>query len=299
MDILHLDENKIEQIEGMSVDYPYCMHKRNLTDIVIPWHWHEELELGYLEKGTSIISTVNAEYTIHQGDGFFINTNVMDTKRNAVPGHAALEINHIFHPVFLSGHFKSRFESKYLNPILKNRQIEVHIIRHGTSSGNAILSNLIKLKELQENPDVEIQTRNLLSETWLLLREELHTNFHETVCPSESENRLRNMLLFIHTHYAEKITLQEIASNASLSAREAQRCFQRILHQSPSEYLISYRLNHAKKMLLETNDSITEIAFLCGFSDASYFSKIFRKKSGFTPMEYRKKIFDSHSSKKI
>ena len=102
MDILHLDENKIEQIEGMSTDYPYCMHQRNLTDIVIPWHWHEELELGYLEKGTSIITTVNAEYTIHQGDGFFINTNVMDTKRNAVPGHTALEINHIFHPVFLS-----------------------------------------------------------------------------------------------------------------------------------------------------------------------------------------------------
>lgn len=291
MDILHLDENKIEQIEGMSTDYPYCMHQRNLTDIVIPWHWHEELELGYLEKGTSIITTVNAEYTIHQGDGFFINTNVMDTKRNAVPGHTALEINHISHPVFLSGHFKSRFETKYLNPILKNRQIEVHIIRHGTSSGNAILSNLMKLKELQKNPDVEIQTRNLLSETWLLLQEELRINFHGTICPSENENRLRNMLLFIHTHYSEKLTLEEIASNASLSVREAQRCFQRILHQSPYEYLISYRLNNAKKMLLETNDSITEIAFHCGFSDASYFSKTFRKDTGFTPMEYRKKRF--------
>ena len=291
MDILHLDENKIEQIEGMSTDYPYCMHQRNLTDIVIPWHWHEELELGYLEKGTSIITTVNAEYTIHQGDGFFINTNVMDTKRNAVPGHTALEINHIFHPVFLFFHFKSRFETKYLNPILKNRQIEVHIIRHGTSSGNAILSNLMKLKELQKNPDVEIQTRNLLSETWLLLQEELRINFHGTICLSENENRLRNMLLFIHTHYSEKLTLEEIASNASLSVREAQRCFQRILHQSPYEYLISYRLNNAKKMLLETNDSITEIAFHCGFSDASYFSKTFRKDTGFTPMEYRKKRF--------
>ena len=289
MHILELDENKIEQVEGMSVDYPYCMHKRNLTDIVIPWHWHEELELGYLEKGTSIITTANAEYTIHQGDGFFINTNVMDTKRNAAPRHTALEINHIFHPVFLSGHFKSRFETKYLNPILKNRQIEVHIIRQGTSSGNAILANLIKLKELQENPDVEIQTRNLLSETWLLLQEELRTNLHGTVCPSENENRLRNMLLFMHTHYSEKLTLQEIASNANLSVREAQRCFQRILHQSPNEYLISYRLNHAKKMLLETNNSITEIAFQCGFSDASYFSKTFRKDTGFTPIEYRKK----------
>ncbi len=293
MEILNLDENKIEQIEGMSTDYPYCMHQRNLTNIVIPWHWHEELELGYLETGTSIITTVNAEYTIHQGDGFFINTNVMDTKRNAIPGQTALEINHIFHPVFLSGHFKSRFETKYLNPILKNRQIEVHIIRHGTPSGNAILSNLIKLKELQRNPNVEIQTRNLLSETWLLLQEELLTNFHGTICPSEYENKLRNMLLFIHTHYSEKLSLAEIASSASLSAREAQRCFQRVLHQSPSEYLIAYRLNHAKKMLLETNDSITEIAFRCGFSDAPYFSKTFRKDTGMTPKEYRNYQFSA------
>lgn len=71
MHILELDENKIEQVEGMSVDYPYCMHKRNLTDIVIPWHWHEELELGYLEKGTSIITTANAEYTCSSGGWIF------------------------------------------------------------------------------------------------------------------------------------------------------------------------------------------------------------------------------------
>lgn len=288
MNIFRLDENKIEQIDGMSTDYPYCMHQRNLTDIVIPWHWHEELELGYLEKGTSSISTLHAEYIIHQGDGFFINTNVMDTKKNAAPGHTALEINHIFHPVFLSGHFKSRFETKYLNPILKNRQIEVHIIRQGTSYGNAILSNLVKLKELQQNPDSEFQTRNILSETWLLLLDELRANFHETICPSENEIRLRNMLLFIHTHYAEKLSIAEIASSANLSVREAQRCFQRVLHQSPSEYVMSYRLNAAKKMLLETNASITEIAFRCGFSDAPYFSKTFRANTGIPPMEYRK-----------
>lgn len=99
------------------------------------------------------------------------------------------------------------------------------------------------------------------------------------------------MLLFIHTHYSEKLTLAEIASNAGLGVREAQRCFQRVLHQSPSEYLIAYRLNNAKKMLLETNASITEIAFHCGFSDAPYFSKTFRKDTGITPMEYRKKKF--------
>lgn len=53
----------------------------------------------------------------------------MDRKYNARPGTPVREINHIFHPVFLGGHFHSRFESKYLYPILKNQQLEVHIIR--------------------------------------------------------------------------------------------------------------------------------------------------------------------------
>lgn len=53
----------------------------------------------------------------------------MDRKYNARPGTPVREINHIFHPVFLGGHFHSRFESIYLYPILKNQQLEVHIIR--------------------------------------------------------------------------------------------------------------------------------------------------------------------------
>lgn len=79
------DENQVEKIEGMSIEYPYCLHQRNLTDIVIPWHWLEELELGYIESGASRIRTVNGEYIVHQGDGFFINSQVMDLKENAAP----------------------------------------------------------------------------------------------------------------------------------------------------------------------------------------------------------------------
>lgn len=288
MSILQLDENQIEQIDGMTPEYPYCMHQRDLTDIVIPWHWHEELELGYMENGTSIISTLNAEYTIHQGDGFFVNTNVMCSKKNAAPGHYALEINHLFHPVFLSGHFKSLIDTKYLQPILKNRQIEIHIIRYGSSVSDAILKNLIQLKELQALDNVEFQTRNLLSETWLLLREELQMNFHVNIQTSENESRLRQMLLFIHSHYSEKLTLAQIATCANISEREVLRCFQRGLHQSPIEYLVSYRINAAKKLLLKSDFSMTEISYRCGFSDASYFSKTFRGAVGISPMEYRK-----------
>ncbi len=283
------DENQVEKIEGMSIEYPYCLHQRNLTDIVIPWHWHEELELGYIESGASRIRTVNGEYIVHQGDGFFINSQVMDLKENAAPGSYTLEINNIFHPVFLSGHFKSRFETKYLDPLIKNRKIEVHLIRPGHRTSDRLLTNLRKLKELQEQPDAEFATRNLLSESWLLLLEDIQGQQPgDTAVKTESQDRLRSMIAYIHGHYQEKLTLAQIAGCAAVSEREALRCFRRHLQQTPVAYLTGFRLNQAKKLLAETELSVTEISFRCGFSDSAYMGKVFRKAFELTPQGYRK-----------
>ncbi|WP_087064409.1 helix-turn-helix domain-containing protein [Intestinibacillus massiliensis] len=283
------DENQVEQIHGMTTEYPYCMHEQDLTDIVIPWHWHEEVELGYIEEGASTISTIDAEYVIHQGDGFFINTNVMDMKKNASPGGHTLEINHIFHPVFLSGHFKSLFETKYLNPILNNRQISVHIIRRGQKAANQILNNLYHLRELQAQSDTEFQTRNILSETWLLLIREIQENFTPAAAvPNDEQNRIRSMISFVNQHYAEKLTVAEIAASAGISVREAQRSFRHSVGQSPSDYILGFRLNRAKKLLAESELSITEISYQCGFSDSAYFGKLFLRECNMTPSAFRR-----------
>ena len=133
-----------------------------------------------------------------------------------------VEINHIFHPVFLSGHFKSRFETKYLSPVINDRQIEVHILRKGHTISDQILHNLYRLKELQRNPNAEFPTRNILSDTWLILVNELRENPGERVLAgTEQKDRLRSMIAYIHRHYAEKITLSEIAEVSGISEREA------------------------------------------------------------------------------
>ncbi len=292
-----VDENQVEQIEGMTNDYPYVMTETNLTDFVVPWHWHEELELGYIERGTSKIITLNGEYMIHQGDGFFINKNVMDMKENAEPGEETLEINHIFHPVFLGGYHRSRFETKFLAPIINNRQVEVHVIRRGHPVSNQILNNLARLRRVQAEEDSEFQTRNILSDTWLLLREELRENFKAADEGSYSQqDRVRTMLSYIHRNYGEKLAIPDIADAVGVSEREVTRSFRRYLNQSPTEYILSYRLNEAKRLLAEGDLNITEITFKCGFSDSAYFGKQFRKMVGTTPTAYRREK-QEHGSK--
>lgn len=287
----HTDQNLVEHIDGMTIEFPYCMHQRNLTNFIVPWHWHEELELGYIEKGTSIIRTLTQEYTVHQGDGFFINTNVVNTKLNGTPGKTALEINHIFHPIFIGGHFGSLITAKYLHPILQNQNLSVHVIRRGTKEADAILNNLVLLKEKNSSENQEILIRNLLSETWLLLLAELEKHFVPPLtADTEKENQMKNMLSYIHRNYAEKITLAEIANAASISEREANRNFQKLIHLTPFEYLMNYRLEQARKLLEKSSLSITEISYRCGFSDNTYMGKQFRKKYNMTPGEYRQKI---------
>jgi len=294
MQPFEVDENQVEKIEGMTIEYPYCLHHRNLTDTVIPWHWHEELELGYIEEGASQIRTLNAEYVIPQGDGFFINSNVMDMKQNAAPGHRTMEINNIFHPVFLAGHFKSRFETKYLNPVIKNRQIEVHIIHRGTETADRLLSNLRRLKAFGEQPDNEFAVRNLLSDCWMMLPQSIREAQPAKAVPlAEGQERLRNMVAYIHSHYGEKLTLAGIAARAAVSEREALRCFRKYFQQSPFEYLLGFRLNQAKAMLLETDLPITQISYRCGFSDSAYLGKQFKKAFGMTPLAFRNR----HQSK--
>lgn len=284
------DQNQVEKIEGMSIEFPYCMHRRDLTDFVVPWHWHEELELGYIEAGTSVIRTVDGEFPVCQGNGFFINTNVVDTKRSGSPGEPVLEVNHIFHPIFIGGHFGSRITAKYLNPVLQNHRLSVHIIHRGSKEADALLDQLIRLKELNREPDQEIPIRNTLSAAWLLLLKELNAHFKAPqAMETEKQNRLRSMLFYIHQNFGEKITLEEIASAANISSREANRVFQTVTQQTPFEYLVNYRLARAKELLSRSDLSVTEISGRCGFTDSAYMAKQFRKAWGMSPKEYRQR----------
>lgn len=218
-----------------------------------------------------------------------INTNVLDTKFNGNPGKAAHEVNHIFHPVFIGGHFGSRITSKYLNPVLQNQQISVHVIRHGSKEADSLLNHLIMLREMNRKPDQEILIRNTLSAAWLLLLEEIKKHYEvPKTTDTEKQNRIKSMISYIHRNFGDKLTLEGIASAANISTREANRIFQKTIQQTPFEYLMSYRLIKAKELLSDTDLPITEISYRCGFTDSTYMGKQFKKNFGTTPSASRK-----------
>ena len=107
--------------------------------------------------------------------------------------------------------------------------------------------------------------------------------------PHQDHLRTTKMLDYIHNHFAENISLTEIAKVAGLGERECLRCFQRTIQLSPMQYLLKYRIMRGADLLLQNPaSSISEIAGLCGFDSPSNFAKMFKRFYNTTPREYRK-----------
>lgn len=281
---LRILNNQKEDVEGIHNEYPYVFHHVDLTKTVIPWHWHEELEFCYVQSGSVKVATAGQSQTFVQGEGFYINGNVLTSMTDAVD---CVIDSHLFHPVFLGGHFKSIYEMKYINPVIQNKNLDMLPIRGETGTQRHLLQKLRDLSKLQSRQDVEMQTRNLISEIWLLLLEELKNTQLKTA-PMKNQDRLLTMLAYIQENYTRKLTLQEIADASAVSTRECLRCFQAAIHQSPMEYLIDYRIQAATKLLESTSLSVTEIAMRTGWGSNSYFTKMFRQLRGKTPNAHRK-----------
>ena len=130
-----------------------------------------------------------------------------------------------------------------------------------------ILRLLQQVSAVQETPYSEFRTRNLFSDLWLQLLQEMETLDRQSALPkSVDQERIQMMLAFIHRNYAEKITLEQIASSAMISKRECLRCFQTAIGKPPVAYLLEYRIQKAEQLLRATGLSVTEIAMQTGFS---------------------------------
>ena len=285
---LRIRTNQMEEIEGLHNEYPYAFHHVSLRVTEVPWHWHEALEFNLVLDGEVKVSTASQTQVFQKGEGFFLNSNVlaaMDSDTDCIMD------SHLFHPVFLSGHFKSVFETKYLNPIVQNRNLDMVAFRGTNTQQKQILNKLRQLGQLQKEPDTEFQTRNLLSEIWLFLLDEIKNAEPNIYHPQQkNQDRILTMISFIQENFAEKLTLEDIADSAAVSTRECLRCFKSSIRQSPMDYLIEYRVRTAKKMLETTDLSITDIALRCGFNSNSYYTKLFHRICGKTPNVYRKEL---------
>lgn len=105
---------------------------------------------------------------------------------------------------------------------------------------------------------------------------------------SKWDVQLKNVRDYLSSHYAEKISLENVASQFYLNKFTMIRYFKDQYGMSPIAYLLQVRITKAKEMLRFTNNNIDEVAWKCGFPDGNYFSRAFKKIEHITPREYRR-----------
>lgn len=108
--------------------------------------------------------------------------------------------------------------------------------------------------------------------------------------PSPESKRMDKVYEFIKENYRSKITAQQVASMVNMSESAFSHFFKKSTKRSFSKFLIDTRLGEACKLLLETQDSVNEICFRCGYTNLSNFNRLFKKYIGMTPVAYRRQL---------
>ena len=109
------------------------------------------------------------------------------------------------------------------------------------------------------------------------------------VIEKNRDEAVMGVVNYIGEHYREPITLERLSEHFFISKNTLCRNFARVMKCSVMEYCALVRLNMAKRLLTETQKSMGEIAELCGYSSANYFSLMFKRSVGLSPREYRQK----------
>ena len=287
--IFQVDSNRRELADHKTNEIPCAAYVDRYYNSSYHWHWHDELEITFVTEGAIETFVNNERYILNENDGIFINSGVIHKYGSGIENAVCVMPNVVFHPNFICGENNSMHQ-KYVTPILNSVEFSHRIFRSDNESDKPFLECIRNAYNAAENKDwgYEFKLRERLSELLLLLYPLADNNAHSEI--SADIYRLRMMMDFIKNNFSSHIKLSDIASAAGVSVRECQRCFEKGLKITPMQYITELRIDLARRLLAETTEEISVICEKCGFSDQSYFTKVFRNYVGLPPLKFRRNL---------
>lgn len=279
-----LNENLSENVR---YSYPeYSAYIDILSTAVFPggsqtMHWHDDVEFLLLLSGNDNYTVNGEKIPLSAGEGIFVNSRQM---HYGTPTEDSRALCIRLNPRILC--MSPFFETTYVLPVTQNPNMPYVKLSPDTEWQNSLLNGLREMHKACENPSAPLHLHGLFCFVWSLLADNMPACTHPDRSSADL-TAIESMIEFIEESYAQKIALAQIAEAGHVCESKCCRLFNRYVHKTPNAYLSQFRLGKAAELLVSTDDSITEIAFACGFSGASYFAEAFRKCFGITPKEYR------------
>ena len=284
-----MNEKLYEKKSHGSLLFPF-QHYRMVTEqgnIFVPYHWHEELEIVLVLEGKVELLLDGAKHILSPGDLVFVSPRRLHQYTSI--SDLVVYYAYVFPLSALSFAGEDITQTSLIAPLLEGKLCFPE--RLSPSQGELyqrvydLITRIIALNE--ESPKCfELLTKAYLYEIiGLLGREGL---FSPHPVPDKNMDTYRKILLYIEEHYAEKITVSDIARYLCMSPNYFSAYFSRHFGKSFSYFLIRYRIEKACALLASEEDcSVTQAAMQTGFENISYFIKKFKQVTGTTPAIYR------------
>lgn len=249
-------------------------------------HWHEHLQFFRFKSGSASVTCGSRTMNVVPGDIVIVNSREIHEVECL---DAPMEVDVIRVDFeFVSSPVPDAGQLRYVTPLERGEIIFANLVR-GDPAVARLLDDLIDEYDRRDEC-FELAFKGIL----LILLATLYRAHRERCLgPRERARRERTVdrlsaaLAHIDANLGSELRLEDLAHLAGVGTFHFCRLFRAATGKTPIEYVNAARIARAETMLLETDKSVTDIAFECGFSDANYFSRLFKRCRGYSPKTAR------------
>lgn len=241
-----------------------------------PEHSHDFHELVMAKSGCGLHYINGQPYHVSKGSVFYLQAG----QSHFFDRTEGLCLTNV---VFVPEHLQSASLLGFLPGAPEQDALPLNV---GTSAIDECerLFSTIRSESLKRDPCAVQMVEALFSQLIVLLWRE----HRRTLDITDGDSRLAALIRHLDHNMADEVDFSELADKFSIPLRTMARRMVDATGLSPNNYLGRVRLCHAMRLLAKSNDSVTDIAFACGFNDSNYFSSRFHQEIGVTPMQFRK-----------
>ena len=261
------------------------------TDENVPIHSHDFIELVFFVNGVATHNILrggkNVCYPVMQGDFF----SIMPKEKHSYDSSKAHYYNIIFSPELISNELHELKEFRTWNSFFGMNDLEARFKVHLTAHDRMEMEQYIKRlrNELAKRAaGYKICARSILLEILLIVLRCTPKRMLHGVKALKSDNDILNIINEMEKNPEKHYCLKELAKKANMCISGFTKKFRNLIGTSPTEYLLSLRIEKAEQLLLSSSSTIYTIAEQCGFYDINYFIKVFRRFRGLTPAKFRR-----------
>jgi len=262
---------------------------RHYTSIM---NWHERLELTMPLDGPLCMRMSGLRVELAPGDLLVVD----NLKLHNVEGHPELNTRVIvisFMPEFVYSPGSPACDYTFLLPFYTKREGHAHVLRATDELAPPIYQAMAELLQRYSQPNVThfqsgckasfLQILYYLTQRFQT-SEVLRSEFVER---RQQADRLARLFEYVQANYAERITVEQAMKLVHMSQSQFMKVFKKVAGMTFVAHVTRIRINHALRLLRETNHTIAEIAAQTGFPDQSYFDRRFKQLFGKSPRQYR------------